>query len=692
MATLDQIAARRRKDLIAAEIEARRKAAEYTMGLLAGFDPSGGAATQSVMGPDPTFSGVPGQSEFLRGAPIDSQVTPGDKETILDRRRKRDLWSQVPDMRTEEFAPSDMQPIPRAEPFAPADMFPLGDVPPIESDGLQYDIEIDGEPRSFTFDEPLTEAGLEEFRKRQGLIPSDQASLDIQTPDQDLGPITALRRDIAANTLESRRNIADFRSRRADAQRNVMPSVGILPREDQLAADAAQPTPTRPYSETIESRMGPNIRSIVGDARADEMEMDLFGPAVTPGAVTPSAAKPTRPFAQTASVSKQIERRKNVLRAFSRIYGTKDNSAKYEAGALVGYQNQIDQQALQGVVGQEWENEAALLKALIKAGASAKLIGQVANWDLVPEPGEMVWMHDLDGEKDPIHVEAGSKDFTDAVIDRRVPKSELPAEKSDNVQLVDVYKKGKDGWERVGTYEEADSRRFLDNPNYAVTQIGQITGASGDVLGTGRTERDLSKDVEDISKSTEFLTQTTDLLGDLNNLGSGVVGVTGVVGEAASKIAGQVPLIGEELEDTLAQTFTQTSSKELADFRNKLSLEVPRLIPTYTGEEGKRKTTYEVEITERLSGLKSPTATYTTVKEGLVNVIELNLFQVIRKQIMTNRRISYDVRTDEGILALGNQILKPLGLERTEELELVDRLEDFIEQQLDLNKKRRSDD
>ena len=112
MATLDQIAARRRKDLIAAEIEARRKAAEYTMGLLAGFDPSGGAATQSVMGPDPTFSGVPGQSEFLRGAPIDSQVTPGDKETILDRRRKRDLWSQVPDMRTEEFDPSAMPPIP----------------------------------------------------------------------------------------------------------------------------------------------------------------------------------------------------------------------------------------------------------------------------------------------------------------------------------------------------------------------------------------------------------------------------------------------------------------------------------------------------------------------------------------------------------------------------------------------------
>lgn len=204
------------------------------MGLLSGFDPSGGALSGSEMGPDPTFSGVPGQSGFLRGAPIDSQVTPGDKETILDRRRKPDLWNLAPDMRTEVFDPTDMQPIPRAQPFNPADMFPLGDVPPIESSGYQYDIEIDGQPSSFTFDERLTEAGLDEFRKRQGLIPSDQVSLDIQTPDQDLGPwnklrtpVAEMRNIIAANKLETERNIGDIRSRRADAQRNVMPSVGI---------------------------------------------------------------------------------------------------------------------------------------------------------------------------------------------------------------------------------------------------------------------------------------------------------------------------------------------------------------------------------------------------------------------------------------------------------------------------------
>ena len=124
----------RKRLLKLAEIEARRKAGrEKLLGLLAGFDPDSPVATQSVMGPDPTFSGVPGQSGFLRNAPIDSQVTPGDKSTILDRRR--DIWDQVPDMRTEEFDPSDMQPIPRAEPFDPADMVPMQnlikDMPPI---------------------------------------------------------------------------------------------------------------------------------------------------------------------------------------------------------------------------------------------------------------------------------------------------------------------------------------------------------------------------------------------------------------------------------------------------------------------------------------------------------------------------------------------------------------------------------
>ena len=178
-----------------------------------------------------------------------------------------------------------------------------------------------------------------------------------------------------------------------------------------------------------------------------------------------------------------VKRKKRILSAAAMFLGTKDNSSRYETSQLAKYKGFANKRALQRVAeGGFPDTKEELAIAIIDAGGDADLLSKVMQWDILPKPGEMVWMHDLDGEKDPIEVKVGSKDYTDAVIDRRVPKSELPAEKSDNVQLVDVYKKGKDGWERVGTYEEADSRRFLDNPNYAVTQIGQITGASGDVL------------------------------------------------------------------------------------------------------------------------------------------------------------------------------------------------------------------
>ena len=113
MATLDQIA-QRRKELLAAEIAARREQAKQeALALLDKFDPSGGRATKSFMPPDPTWQGT------------GRQEVPGDTETILDRRRKPDLWNLAPDMRTEEFDPSDMRPIPRAEPFDPADVVPM---------------------------------------------------------------------------------------------------------------------------------------------------------------------------------------------------------------------------------------------------------------------------------------------------------------------------------------------------------------------------------------------------------------------------------------------------------------------------------------------------------------------------------------------------------------------------------------
>ena len=40
-----------------------------------------------------------------------------------------------------------------------------------QREGLQYDIDIDGNTESFNFDEELTPQGMESFRRRQGITP-----------------------------------------------------------------------------------------------------------------------------------------------------------------------------------------------------------------------------------------------------------------------------------------------------------------------------------------------------------------------------------------------------------------------------------------------------------------------------------------------------------------------------------------
>ena len=397
-AELAQITAKRKKDLIAAEIEARRKAA---MGLLAGFDPDSPVATQSVMGPDPTFSGVPGQSGFLRGAP--SQVTPGDTETILDRRRKPDLWSQVPDMRTEEFDPSDMQPIPRSEPFNPADMLPMRIPPPMR-----------GRERTT----PVYLPEYDQLRKAKAIAAErekilSQTGTALNEADALVAKKGSLTEQIAA--LQDPGTPLDTAGTAAPT--------ALVPR-----AEPTQQQPTRPYWDSIESIYGPNVRARVGDARADEMEMNRFGPAVTPGAVTRAPTTQREP--SISNIASQITRKKNILRAVSSVWGTKDNSKSYETSALLKMQDQIDQGALRSIANQDWVSEPDLLKALIRAGASAKLIGQVSNWDMVVKPGEKVWLHDPSGEETPKHVSLDSSPGIQLIEKGWMPKSELPEEKA----------------------------------------------------------------------------------------------------------------------------------------------------------------------------------------------------------------------------------------------------------------------
>tara|TARA_Y100000588_G_scaffold151569_1_gene165601 strand:+ start:6774 stop:8321 length:1548 start_codon:yes stop_codon:yes gene_type:complete len=209
--------------------------------------------------------------------------------------------------------------------------------------------------------------------------PGPLASVDL-TPVQNLiSGREALGDERDQLLAERKRNLADTqaflkRTERSDLGRAdpdaYQKTAGILGRADEY--DASDVIPVRPYWDSIESRMGKNIRNIVGDARADEMEMDLFGPAVTPGAATRSPTTQRKTSSEAVDVLSNINRRKNLLRAISSIWGTKDNSEAYETAALAKYDQQLTNRGLAQLTDADFASTRAFIQAGTRAGIPLK--------------------------------------------------------------------------------------------------------------------------------------------------------------------------------------------------------------------------------------------------------------------------------------------------------------------------------
>jgi len=249
--------AQRKKELLAAEMAARREQAEATLTNLL----TGETVPMPGIRPDPVETMRPQTAESLNRANLDTMLRAADRNRLFGVNRT--------------------------------------DVPPSLIQGEEW----------------------------QQQVLADQMA-DAEAPGTDVDAAQAVMDDMVAQRV----------------------ATGLIPR-----AEPTQQQPTRPYWDSIESIYGPNVRARVGDARADEMEMDRFGPAVTPGAVTrggTTQAVPTQRTARSEAVDvlSQINRKKNILRAVSSIWGTKDRSQSYETTALAKYAGHLDRMAAQAVL------------------------------------------------------------------------------------------------------------------------------------------------------------------------------------------------------------------------------------------------------------------------------------------------------------------------------------------------------
>ena len=90
------------------------------------------------------------------------------------------------------------------------------------------------------------------------------------------------------------------------------------------------------------------------------------------GAVTRAPTTQRKTSSEAVDVLSQINRKKNILRAISSIWGTKDNSQSYETSALAKYGQQLTNRGLAQLTDADYESTRGFLQAATKAGIPLK--------------------------------------------------------------------------------------------------------------------------------------------------------------------------------------------------------------------------------------------------------------------------------------------------------------------------------
>ena len=500
MATDAQMA-QRKKDLLAAEIAARRRSSEHLMGLLAGWTPD-----KKLI--DPTFSGVPGQSEFLWGAPLDSQVTPGQKKTILDRLIQPPV--DVPMVDMPPMAIGRDRPFPM-ERRVDVPVVNRGDLERLEPVTSRFMPSVPPPMRGREPTTPVYPAYTDAMAAFDQLVKAKAAEAErVDDPrDSNLALVAAARADVGEMQADIDKKLAD---RRAQAAGTAVPTA-LIPR-----AEPTQQQPTRPYWDSIESIYGPNVRARVGDARADEMEMDLFGPAVTPGAVTRAPTTDARSVAKAElsedeSFIKGMQRKKRILSAVSNIWGTRDNSSSYEAAALTKYKDFVNKRALQRVAqGGFPDTKEELLVAWTAAGGGLDGLYKLFSMGIIPDPKGFtslynhdtgdVWSGRIDSPEFVEHINSGDWHTVEKSksLDSEVAKNRIEALKLSNTERDDLRTLLQKPIQRIHELEDSYKKvKITSKGDYIAEDLSSAKDAVKDTKLAEKSKEVMARGIRDIA-------------------------------------------------------------------------------------------------------------------------------------------------------------------------------------------------
>lgn len=224
-----------------------------------------------------------------------------------------------------------------------------------------------------------------------------------------------------------------------------------------------------------------------------------------------------------------------------------------------------------------------------------------------------------------------------------------------------------------------------DDGNIEIQQLGRLGKPSSQF--TIKTNPDGSTEVirgpvdqdkvDESFDTQQAITELGQLFRTVDEAGEGVTGLRGLSIDVIGGIAGQ---FSPELESAIAKGVGGVTPEEVKEFRTRARAQIAKLVPTFTGEEGARISERELQIAEIASSLLSPRASLTQIRTAIPLIMELKISDQIRQALERGEDPPFDLKTDSGINALGNRLMK-FGIPQSQAVGMV---RDLKEIQADL--------
>lgn len=251
--------------------------------------------------------------------------------------------------------------------------------------------------------------------------------------------------------------------------------------------------------------------------------------------------------------------------------------------------------------------------------------------------------------------------------ERLIVEATSAAFRSDSTTQPDIVRlqQARDIAEAEGRTEDAAEIQAL------IEKRGTIVGRTPEDVGATPAEAEREAAGEAARESASSIATISSLLSEIEAVGEGAGGVRALLGSAGAGLLGQ---LNEGLARGFSEVLTGATPQEITSIRQRARAVVAQSITQLTGEESGRFTEAERAMTQEALRLLEPGASFEQIRGALGSAVRIAFVARDANEMLAGVELRFDLDTNDGRVALLEELILNLGLNRTEAVGTLDQI------------------